>query len=270
MSTAQIATRSTTRKGGVPSHAAALKAAEKKPVSRRKADDTTTFYVNALKEAGGFHKSSFHIEMAVCLAFYADHSKADMKVKKLLRPIYEKAGYDCKSPKGEDYKTVQRRISVAADLYTFLGGNETLNDWTEGVKGQKMIEALVHELEARNLDNITAVKEAAGKPVVRQYTKKAKPAQTPDPVDVELGKQIDGNLEARKVIEKAGEPVSQTRRIVDQLPPERVLRTQHIFCPIPIDATQDEVKALALMLLEFATTKMAPATPVVVETKLAA
>lgn len=240
-------------KGAVISHAAAKKAVEKKTRVSRKVD-TDALYVNALKEAGGFHKSSFHIEMAVCLAFYAEHKSADMKVKKLLRPIYEKAGYDCKHPKGEDYKTVQRRISVAGDLYAFLGGEETLKDWVEGSTGEKMIAALVAELEARKLDSITAVKEASGKPAVRQYKRRVVPAE-PSAADAALAKDVDQGIQARQ----AAANVVQHRRVVDLLPPERVIRTEHITCAIPMDATQDEVKTLALNLLEFATTKMGQA-----------
>lgn len=263
------ATRTQALHKGATTHAAAKKAAGK-TTRARKAVDTTKFYVNALKEAGGFHKSSFHIEMAVCLAFYAEHKAADMSVKKLLRPIYERAGYDCKQPKGEDYKTVQRRISVAADLFAFLGGDETLHDWVEGATGAKMIDALVKELETRGLDNITAVKEASGKPATRQYKKKAAPQMpAPTETDMKLANEIGAGIAGRKALESAAtSPVSMTRRIVDQLPPERIIRTEHIFCAIPLDATQDEVKALALSLLEFATTKMGQAQPE--PTKLAA
>ncbi len=212
----------------------------------------------SLKAAAGFHKSSFHVEVAVCLAFYAEQESADMKVKKLLRPLYERAGYDCKSPKGEDYKTIQRRISVAGDLFTYLGGVETVTDWAEGETGAKMIEALVVKLEARKFDSISAIKAAAGKPMVRQYKKKAAPVEAqPTAEELALSNQVAAVGEARRTTQG----VAQHRRVVDLLPPERVIRTEHITCAIPLDATQAEVKSLALSLLEFATTQMVAPQP---------
>ena len=220
----------------------------------RKPADATAFYVTALKSAVGFHKSSFHVEMAVCLAFYAEHESADMKVKKELRPIYERAGYDCKQPKGEDYKTIQRRISVAGDLYTHLGGAETITDWAEGEVGAKMIEALVVKLETRKFDSISAIKAASGKPLVREYKKKAPAEALPKPTaeELALANQVAATGNARR--ETQG--IVQHRRVIDLLPPERVLRTEHLSCAIPLDATQDEVKDLALKLLAFAATLM--------------
>lgn len=224
----------------------------------------TNFYVAALKEAGGFHKSSFHIEMAVCLAFYTEQEKADLNAKKLLRPIYEKAGYDCKTPQGDDYKTIQRRISVAADLFAHVGGHETVYDWMDREQGARGIATLVKELEKRKLDNISLVLAAAGKPEKRQYTKRKEsaPAQAGGPSDAdkaymkELNKDSAVNSGGTGVVVQTG---SLTRRATDRLPDERILRTDHITVAIPLDATQDEVKALALKLLEFATTALAAA-----------
>lgn len=224
-------------------------------------------YVAALKEAGGFHKSSFHIEMAVCLAFYNEHEKADLNAKKLLRPIYEKAGYDCKNPQGDDYKTVQRRISVAADLFSHVGGQETVYDWMDREVGAKGIAVLVKELEKHKLDNISLVKAYVGKPAVRTYTRRQ-----PTDAEKELANRVantpitggdsGGTGQAKPVVVQTG---PQLRRAQDQLPPERVLRTDHIVCAIPMDATQDEIKALALKLLEFATTQVTTPQPATVQ-----
>lgn len=211
-----------------------------------KKPSVSNVYVAALKEAGGFHKSSFHIELAVCLAFYCEQEKADLKAKAALRPIYEKAGYDCKTPAGEDYKTIQRRISTAADFFTHLGGHETVFDWMDRTTGAKGIAILVAELTKRKLDNISVVKASSGKPAVRAYTKRVGHVQ-PTEAELKLAERVAGTPA----------PVSA----VQALPPERVLHTEHMTCAIPLDVTQEEVKAMALKLLEFAATVMATPAP---------
>lgn len=241
------ATRTAAKKGA----AATTTRATKKSI---RADN---FYVAALKEAGGFHKSSFHIEMAVCLAFYTEHEKADLAVKKMLRPIYEKAGYDCKTPQGDDYyKTVQRRISVAAELFAHLGGHETIYDWMDREQGARGIAVLVKELEKRKLDNISVVKASAGKPQTRTYTKRTPAAPQLTEADKKLANDIAGTKTGVET-GGTGAPQVQTgpllRRAVDKLPPERILRTDHLTVAIPLDATADEIKAMALKMLEFAT-----------------
>lgn len=223
------------------------------------------FYVAALKEAGGFHKSSFHIEMAVCLAFYNEHEKADLNSKKLLRPIYEKAGYDCKTPQGDDYKTVQRRISVAADLYAHIGGQETVYDWMDREAGAKGIAILVKELEKHKLDNISLVKAYVGKPQTRTYTKRTPAPTAPTPEQMKLANEIAGTktgVESGGTATPQVQTGHQNRRAEDRLPDERILRTDHLTVAIPMDATPDELKAMALKLIEFAASAAAqtPAT----------
>lgn len=235
--------------------------------SRTRRVDPSAFYIKALKDAGGFHRQSFFIEMAVCLAFYAENDSAALPARKALRPIYEKAGYDCKDHKGEDYKTVARRIGAASELFIHLGGKETLTDWVEGHTGSKGIELLVKELEKRKLDSIDAVKKAVGKPATRAYkprqqapaTQGAPQAQLSaegasrglpgDATDQAIAALVGSNIDMQRAVRMAATPV----------PPERVLKTEHLVCTIPFEATQEEVKSLALMLLEFSTTKMGAA-----------
>lgn len=131
-------------------------------------------------------------------------------------------------------------------------------------QGARGIATLVKELEKRKMDNISMVKSQAGKPQVRAYKRK-EPAQAgPSDADKALANQIAAT-QTGVASGGTGTPLVSTghqlRRSVDKLPDERILRTEHIVCAIPMDATQDEVKALALKLLEFATTALAAPQP---------
>lgn len=219
-------------------------------------------YVKALKGAGGFHRQSFHIEMAVTLAFYCDQGTA-LKAKKQARDIYAKAGFNCADAKGEDYKTVVRRIGAAADLFTYLGGQETLTDWAEGASGANMVGGIVKHLEKRKVDSIAAINALVGKAAVRPYTRRKPVASTTPVPQVDLSKT--GPSLAEKMVSDLVSAGIDTQRAVSTamtavLPPERVLKTERLVCAIPLDATADEVKNMALMLLEFATSKMGAAT----------
>lgn len=218
----------------------------------RAAADKEAVYVKALTEAEAFHKRSFFIEMAVCLAFYTEREGTDKDAKKALRPIYERAGYDCKNPAGEDYKTVQRRISVAADLYNFLG--QDLHTWYEGKTGTDRIHAIAEQLEEQELDSISAVQTAAGKPTgKRKYTKRTPQAQPPvaPPPVTELDKEVAALVAAgmQTVVPEAGQP----------LPSDRLLKTEHMVVAIPFEATKEEVMKLAMDLLNFAQSMTAAA-----------
>lgn len=69
---------------------------------------------------------------------------------------------------------------------------------------------------------------------------------------------------AKEVASTNANTVVQTgpllRRMNDRLPDERILRTDHLTVAIPLDATADELKAMALKLIEFASSALT-ATP---------
>jgi hypothetical protein len=236
----------------------------------RKQEDKSIAYVKALQNAEGFHKKAFYVEMAVCLMFYTEHEDNSAATKKLLRPIYQRAGYDCESPRGDDYKTVQRRISIAADLFTYLGGIETFVDWTADVKnGIDSINEVALRLEKQKLDSIEAVRKLVNrtpapraKPanVVTHAAAAATPAPAPaaqegGPTEAEkaLSAEVAKGIEARQATGPA--PVAPgSRRLEDTLPPERVLKTEHLTLAIPMEATKAELMKLATDILAFAAT----------------
>jgi hypothetical protein len=271
---------------------AAMKAGEKAPTPRVRKNEGTQVYVKALQGAEAFHRKAFFVEMAVNLVFFSQAGEADKKTRATVRPIYEKAGYDCRTGKGEDYKTVQRRTDVAAKLFTWLGGQETIESWTEAAKPAEAIPLVAARLEKDKLDSIQAIRakvdaervqkererqaalrvqaaaqatQAAPAPALvsapAQAQAPASPApQEPPKTDVlpqtDMEKQMMADAaQASDQREASGSPAPVApvgRRLLDRLPSERVIRTAHIVVGIPDDATQEEVMEVAGKLLSFA------------------
>lgn len=265
-----------------------VKAMAKDKAAAKTAAANTQAYVTTLKEAGGFHRKAFFIEMAVCLTFYAQHAKetespdgakVEGNVKKALRPIYEKAGYDAKDARGEDYKTVQRRIGAAADLYAHLGGAETIRDWTEDAKLVDAIHIVAEKLEKGKFDSIDAIRKVVGKLVAKPKPAAKTPAQATTTVVPQAGPAPDsGGTGQDKPAPQAGpsnggepmtdaekelagdvgkavearETVTSGRRAWEGLPADRILRTEHLLLPIPPEATQAELMNLASQIMTFA------------------
>lgn len=261
MPTTTTATTSTSR--GPVNVAQAMKAGEAAPATRvRSRGESTAAYVKAMKGACGFHKQALQHELAVCLAFYAAKESADKKTKAELRPIYEKAGFECKTKEGADYQTVQRRISVAADLFTHLGGAEGVIEWTQNESGDERFPMIVKGLEKLKLNSIQAIQALVGKTPRkgRGAAKKATPAAQTDAGGAEAGdddaqEAMNEMVQSSNQREAAGGPAAVAatgRRATDRLPGDRVLRTEHVTVAIPFDATKDELTKLATDILAFA------------------
>lgn len=138
-------------------------------------------FIAALEDAWVTRKESFHMEIAVGLALFAARGRADKPQKKELRELFASAGYACGSITGEDYKTVQRRIGVVADLFNFIGGVETIRDKVGDAKDRKkylaaLTDYLDNELKVYSINGIL---EYVKKPVV--YAKKEQTGQVPAP-----------------------------------------------------------------------------------------
>jgi hypothetical protein len=264
---------------------AALKAGEKPAVATKTTakKDENTVYVTALREAFGWHKNALHVEMAVNLVFFANQEKVDKKVRAALRPIYERAGYDCKTPAGEDYKTVQRRTDVAARLFEWLGGHESIHDWIEDAKPAEAIKLVTARLEKQRFDSIQSIRRAVDK---ERYEKEVKavaerkaqaaaqpaqaapvqaaqaaaPAQAEAPAagnqpsadEAVMLNEAAATSDAREAAGVPAASAKQDRRAVDKLPQERVFRTEHMVVAIPLEATQAEVMEMASNLMMFA------------------
>jgi hypothetical protein len=268
-----------------------MKAGEKpSPAPRAPKKENVQVYIKALTAAEGFHKKAFYQEIATCLVFYGTHTGVEAthvsrETKAALRGIYTKAGYACADTKGEDYKTVVRRITVAEDLFFHLGGAQHIQDWTDDLKPAEAIQHVASRMEKDKLDGIDAIRKLVepdkvareraqakkrGAPVQPQSdASKAAPQASTAGAEPQPGEtpavqaQTEGGpSEAEKAMlsEAAAnnipeaQPVAHDRRVLDKLPASRILATEHIKVHIPLEASQSEVMQLAQMLLMFAQT----------------
>lgn len=242
-----IGLKATVRKGK-----AADKLPGEDPIVRHMAKPTEAIWVNSLTDAGMFHRDALQLELAVGLSLFASMNDGTRMIdaKRALRKIYEKAGYACATPQGEDYKTVARRIGVAADLFTFIGGKETIIDWVEDATASKQIPALVAHLKTFNFDGINSVLAYINKPVTKRQRladknedNKAVPAEL-SAEDKALAMLLDKQVAERRAAEEQG------------IPPGRIFSHGTMQAVVPFTATYDDVMALVQDLMLFAKTQM--------------
>jgi hypothetical protein len=132
-----------------------------------------------------------------------------------------------------------------------------------------MIDSVVKELQKRKLNNIADVQALVGKASKRAYKKRQtsqapQVAPTSQETPVEASKGLPG-LQAElsetdaKIASLVGAQMGLQKIVAEgnNLPPERILKTEHLSLGIPVGVSHEEVKKMALMLLEFAATKMA-------------
>jgi hypothetical protein len=238
--------------------------------------------VEGLRDSMGFHKDALNIELAVSLLFYAAHKaplKVDLAVKKKLREIYMLAGYDCKDDKGDDYKTVVRRIGASAALYKWIGGEEIVRDWVIDFDHTEQVEQATKKVAGYKFDGINSVLAKSGAIKVKgtrdpkigaatpAAATQAPPPATlsedankprtgePEGADKDVAEGLDKDIQARRDEEEAAR---RDRRAGDR-PDAHVFRHGKVFCAIPPDVEPQDVMALAQDLMGLATRLLATA-----------
>lgn len=250
-------------------HKDAEKAADKAHEQKTMKFATDKDLVNGLVESVGFHRDALNTELAVSLLFYAAHNEqtdepvVKLPVKKGLRGIYEKAGYQCKDASGEDYKTVARRIGASAEFYRHQGGVETLRDWLADVQPRLQVEKLAERLAEYKFSGINAVLEYVGKPPVKgnrhpklatpQPEAQATPAPPPHQLsdagargadrqpegdDAKAAEGLDQDIEARRQDE---ESKRRDRRAEDNPDRAQVITKGKVKAVIAKDATPADI-----------------------------
>jgi hypothetical protein len=87
--------------------------------------------VAALNGCAMSRKAAFQTEISVGLAVFAVSGAANTDAKRALKEIYASAGYDCLRYADQDYKTVNRYINNAANLFNKIGA-EAVCKWIVG------------------------------------------------------------------------------------------------------------------------------------------
>lgn len=248
-------TQTTTRKTlSLPKTAANTRAALKqglktKPQDTPRHDEppraNEQVWVNALAGAEGFHRDALQLELAVGLSVFsvkADAAKVPLDAKKALKDIYAKAGYACATPQGEDYKTVNRRINVAADLYQHIGGRETIVDWVGDASPRDQVKTIMEHVKNYKFDSINSVLAYMGKAVaVKRPRLEATQASE---ADQRVAEAAATALSIREVVSKFN------------LPEGHLFQHGAMTVVVPVEATYADVMAIVADLSVFAATKL--------------
>lgn len=203
-------------------------------------------WVTALTGAEGFHRDALQLELAVGLSVFsvkADATKVGLDAKKTLRNVYALAGYACATPQGEDYKTVNRRINVAADLYQHIGGRETIVDWIGDAAPREQVKCIMEHVKGYKFDSINDVLSHMGKAIVTKRPRTA-PATPASEADKAVADAAVAAISLRNLTSKLG------------LPTERVFAHGAMTVAVPNDATYDDVMAVISDLSVFAATHL--------------
>ncbi len=155
--------------------------------------------IDALRDAVLNKRQAVMLEFSVGLAVFYDQGSAEMHEKKVLRAMYASVDYDCLKRDGQDYVTIDRRISTIAALYNKLG-QRTLTKWTKGKTNSEALASIVIELEALYLYTLDSVRQYCRDEPVRQSGPR-KPRNVYTLADHPQRRQED--VEYAYVIEKA-------------------------------------------------------------------
>ncbi len=197
--------------------------------------------VAAINRAAINRKSAFQIELAVGLAVYLNSGGTDKLAKAMLCNVYASAGYKCMSVNDMDYKTVNRRVNVSADLFNTLG-QAKVEKWAGRHAEDRMIESLMLGVEPYELYTVSDVIRLCTPPATRKPPTKILPAS-----DILA---IAGNAPLPKGQQTV---VDMFRRAADQVAKgARHFETKHLALMVPDTTTRDEMIEMAHRLLSLA------------------
>lgn len=220
-------------------------------------------WVTALSGAEGFHRDALQLELAVGLSVFsvkADAAKVGLDAKKALREIYAKAGYACATPLGEDYKTVLRRINVAADLYVHIGGRETIVDWIGDAAPREQVKTIMEHVKAYGFSGINSVLAYMGKAVATKRPRTEQGSgegQGPSEAERQVADAAAAALTLRNTVQKLG------------LPESRIFQHGAMSVAVPNETTYEDIMATIADLSVLAATMRAkaPQAPVTEQAK---
>lgn len=138
-------------------------------------------------------------ELAIGIALYATTKSAG----DMLRTVYSKAGYDCATHEGKDYKTVMRRMTVSRGLFRKIGAPEVVKWMNEGEKNsdRHKIANIANHLKVLELNSIDDANAYLGK--IRDRVDH-NPAGVLDTIDTEhLHWKIPKSVEPKELYEAA-------------------------------------------------------------------
>lgn len=198
--------------------------------------------VTALNGAALSRKAAFQIELAVGLAVFLVEGDANKNAKSQLCEAYAAAGYQCLTTDDVDYKTVNRRINVTADLFNVVTVR-TVKKWVGKSNENEMLDAIVKGLQPYELQNVSDVQRYCEPPKPRHvFTAIKSPVTTIKPnAEILQGPAATGVKPANDMLRRATDEKDATQ-----------LKTEHISVVVPKSADREELVKLARLLLDMA------------------
>jgi hypothetical protein len=206
-----------------------------------------TTCVSALNGAAMSRKAAFQVELAVGLAVFMVAGEVSKDSKSELCEAYASAGYQCIDSDGVDYKTVNRRINVTADLFNVLT-LKTVKKWAGRNEETTLIDAIVEGLKPYELLNVSDVQRYCEPPATKHAANDDR-AQTAVKPDTSI---LQGPSPTPAPSETNGHTrvINMFRRAADQLEKEgHKVQTEHLALIIPKTVDRDELIAMATQLL---------------------
>lgn len=197
--------------------------------------------IKALSNAAMSRRAAFQTELGVALAIFLMKGTTEREARTLLTETYASAGYMCLATVDPDYKTINRRVNVAADLFNKIKPR-TIKKWAGDLNENNLIAAMVAGLRPYELWSIADVQRfcAPPEPVVTG-TGVTAPVAEPVPVEPHAGILAGGHAKI----------MGMFRRAADRDDVKRVT-TQHLAVVITEGSTPDEMIELAWKILAMA------------------
>lgn len=196
--------------------------------------------VTALNSAAMNRRAAVQLELTVGLAVFHAHGGAGKEARQALNEAYAAAGYRCLQATEMDYKTINRRINAAADLYE----NLPVAKWAGKHGEDAMLQSIHTGLVPYEFFTIADVLRFCTPPAKEGAPVKAQPHQT-----ILSPSSNPGTTGQDKVI-------AQFRRAADQVAHgARHVETPHLAITIPKDTSPEEMIEMAMKLLELAKAK---------------
>jgi hypothetical protein len=138
-------------------------------------------FTTALANAALSRKTALQYEVAVTFAVHLDSKEAKRLSRAVMCEIFAEVGYKCSEPTDIDWKSVNRRITAAFELYKFMTHDDpqAVAKWTEGKSRMEIVNAIVTKLEPLKLNSTNQILEICGK-VGRQARRERGPRAEPE------------------------------------------------------------------------------------------
>lgn len=120
-------------------------------------------YLACLSNAALHRRTAVQIELAVGLCIAHDFAADPAEGRVMLTSVYASAGYNCLSPDGNDYKTVNRRVNTSFLLFDRVGF-EPVHGAIARLAGHRRIEAIQGRLAPLELYTYDDVLAYCGRP----------------------------------------------------------------------------------------------------------